>query len=270
MRLDRRRLLRLASPARGRRRPATSCSAEHEGRTWNLVLDLGNGALGALQRHVDLRDLDAVVLSHLHPDHCVDLCGLYVAQRYDPRGPSPQRLPVHGPAGTAERMARPTASTTASGMGAEFDFRDVHGPGAVHGGPVHGHAVPGRTTRSRPTACGSRPAGARLAYTGDTDDCAGAHPAVPGRRPGPGRLGVRRRPRRRRGHPPVRAAGRRSAAVRAGGVQRLMLTHMPPWNDPEVCRAQAGAVWPGEVELAAARRDLRARRPCARRRRGTA
>ena len=41
------------------------------------------------------------------------------------------------------------------------------------------------------------------------------------------------------------------AAVRAGGVQRLVLTHLPPWNDPEVCRAQAGAVWPGEVELAA-------------------
>jgi len=41
--------------------------AEYEGRTWNLVLDLGNGALGALQRHIDLMAIDAVVLSHLHP-----------------------------------------------------------------------------------------------------------------------------------------------------------------------------------------------------------
>ena len=38
--------------------------------------------------------------------------------------------------------------------------------------------------------------------------------------------------------------------MRAGGVRRLMLTHIPAWNDPEVCRAQAAAVWPGEVELA--------------------
>ena len=30
-----------------------------------------------------------------------------------------------------------------------------------------------------------------------------------------------------------------------------MLTHLPPWNDPAVCRAQAAAVWTGEVELAA-------------------
>jgi hypothetical protein len=29
-----------------------------------------------------------------------------------------------------------------------------------------------------------------------------------------------------------------------------MLTHIPAWNDPEVCRAQAAGVWPGEVELA--------------------
>ncbi|HEX6917355.1 MAG TPA: MBL fold metallo-hydrolase, partial [Phycicoccus sp.] len=34
--------------------------ADHEGRTWNLLLDLGNGSLGALQRHVDPVDLDAV------------------------------------------------------------------------------------------------------------------------------------------------------------------------------------------------------------------
>ncbi|MGN6635452.1 MAG: MBL fold metallo-hydrolase, partial [Oryzihumus sp.] len=40
------------------------------------------------------------------------------------------------------------------------------------------------------------------------------------------------------------------AALDAGGVQRLMLTHIPAWNDPEVCRAQAAGVWPGEVELA--------------------
>ena len=47
------------------------------GRTWHLLLDLGNGALGALQRQVDLADLDAVAISHLHPDHCADLLGLY-------------------------------------------------------------------------------------------------------------------------------------------------------------------------------------------------
>ena len=39
------------------------------GRTWRVVLDLGNGALGPLQRHLDPTTLDAVLLSHLHHDH---------------------------------------------------------------------------------------------------------------------------------------------------------------------------------------------------------
>ena len=52
--------------------PCYVVSAEHEGRTWRVALDFGNGALGAMQRHLDPRDLDAVVLTHLHhPAHVV-------------------------------------------------------------------------------------------------------------------------------------------------------------------------------------------------------
>ena len=89
-----------------------------------------------------------------------------------------------------------------------------------------------------------------LAYTGDTDACDALHPLcrkadlmladaafVDGRDDVEG----------------IHLSARRAAeaAVAAGDVQRLVLTHLPPWNDPEVCRSQAGAVWPGEVELAA-------------------
>ncbi|BDZ57352.1 hypothetical protein [Barrientosiimonas endolithica] len=35
-------------------------------------------------------------------------------------------------------------------------------------------------------------------------------------------------------------------------MQQLVLTHIPAWNDPEVCRKQAAEVWPGEVGLARA------------------
>jgi ribonuclease BN (tRNA processing enzyme) len=47
--------------------------AEHDGATFRLVLDLGSGALGHLQRYTDLESVDAVVLSHLHADHCLDI-----------------------------------------------------------------------------------------------------------------------------------------------------------------------------------------------------
>jgi ribonuclease BN (tRNA processing enzyme) len=47
-----------------------------------VLLDAGPGTLANLQQHVALTDLDAVVLSHSHPDHWVDLTVLRTALRY--------------------------------------------------------------------------------------------------------------------------------------------------------------------------------------------
>jgi ribonuclease BN (tRNA processing enzyme) len=224
--------------------------ADHEGRTWNLVLDLGNGALGALQRHISPMAIDAVVLSHLHPDHCLDLCGLYVMRKYSPDAVSHPRIPVYGPRRTAERMARAYDLTPTDGMHAEFDFRELADAAAVRVGPftVTPHLVnhPVEAYGIRVEADGKV-----LAYTGDTDTCDAldvlCHNAalvladsafIDGRDDAQG----------------VHLSGSRAAqaATDAGGVRRLMLTHIPPWNDPAVCRAQAGTVWPGDVELAEA------------------
>ena len=40
-------------------------------RNWKIVLDLGSGALGAIQRYTDLEDIDAIFLTHLHPDRFI-------------------------------------------------------------------------------------------------------------------------------------------------------------------------------------------------------
>jgi ribonuclease BN (tRNA processing enzyme) len=224
--------------------------AEHEGRTWNLVLDLGNGALGALQRHIDPLAIDAIVLSHLHPDHCLDLCGLYVMLKHFPTGASRPRIPVYGPRRTGERMARAYDLTPPEGMDGEFDFRRLADREAVRIGPftLTPHLVnhPVEAYGFRVEADGKV-----LAYTGDTDTSDALKPLcnnatlvladsafIDGRDVAQG----------------IHLSGSRAAqtALDAGGVQRLMLTHLPPWNDPAVCRAQAGVVWPGDVELAEA------------------
>jgi ribonuclease BN (tRNA processing enzyme) len=222
--------------------------SEQGGRTWNLVLDLGSGALGALQRHLDLTAVDAVVLSHLHADHCLDLCGLYVAQKYNPAVTVRTRIPVYGPRGTGDRMARAYDMTPPDGMHHEFDFRELVDRQDLRIGPF---TVTPHLVRHPAEAYGIRVEadGEVLAYTGDTDICDGLnllfHDAtlaladsafVDGRDETAG----------------IHLSGSRAAkaAVEAGGVRRLMLTHIPPWNDPAVCRAQADAVWPGEVELA--------------------
>ncbi len=220
---------------------------EYEGRTWNVALDLGSGALGALQRHLDPRDLDAVVLSHLHPDHYVDVCGLFVIQKHHPDGPS-ERLPVHAPAGAAQRLTQVCGFEDGTGLERYFRFADlvdgqpfVVGPFTITPYAVL-HPVPAYGIRVKAD-------GVVLAYTGDTDRCAALGPLmtgadlvladsafVEGRDTA---TGVH-----------MNGAQCAAAAVAAGGVGRLMLTHIPVWNDPQVCRSQAAAQWPGEVELA--------------------
>jgi len=68
--------------------PASSYLVEHEG--FRLLVDLGSGALGALQRYASLYEIDAVCLSHLHPDHCLDMTGYWVARTYSPDAPTPR------------------------------------------------------------------------------------------------------------------------------------------------------------------------------------
>ena len=78
--------------------PASCYLLEAEG--FRLVIDMGNGALGVLQRYAGLFGIDAICLSHLHADHCIDLGAYWVARQYPPDGPQPP-IPVYGPRGTA-------------------------------------------------------------------------------------------------------------------------------------------------------------------------
>lgn len=70
-----------------------------EAGTTRIVLDLGPGTLPELRAHADFRALDAVILSHLHIDHCLDLFALYWALSHNPvrpPGPTPVWLPPGG------------------------------------------------------------------------------------------------------------------------------------------------------------------------------
>lgn len=215
-------------------------------RTWRVLLDLGSGAFGALQRYADPGALDAVVLSHLHPDHCLDLTALKVWRVHGPGGPGDD-VPVYGPPGTAERTGRAYGVDKPSPM-TGMDFRTLEDEQSFSVGPF---TITPFRVRHPVTAFGLRVAteGAVLAYTGDTDSCPSLEPLmadadlvlaeasfIEGRDEARG----------------LHLTGRRAAeaARAAGGVSRLMLTHIPPWNDPEVCRADAEEVWGPGVELA--------------------
>lgn len=217
------------------------------GRTWNVVLDLGSGALGPLQRHVDPHALDAVLLSHLHPDHCADVCGLYVSYTYDPAGAPAAQLPVWGPDGTAIRLTQMYHGLEDGALGRVFDIARIEDRVPITVGPF---TITPYAVRHPVEAYGFRVEanGAVLAYTGDTDSCDNLGPLMAGADLVLADSAfVDGRDDARGIH---LSASRAALAARdAGGVRRLMLTHMPAWNDPEVCRAQAEEHWPG-VEVA--------------------
>ncbi len=101
--------------------PASCYLLEAEG--FRLVIDMGNGALGVLQRHAELFGIDAICVSHLHADHCIDLSSYWVARQYAPEGPRPP-IPVYGPRGTAERIAG-LAGEDVAHIASRFDARQL-------------------------------------------------------------------------------------------------------------------------------------------------
>jgi ribonuclease BN (tRNA processing enzyme) len=227
---------------------AASCylvEEEHDGRTWRILLDLGSGALGPLQRYVDPLSIDAVLLTHLHPDHYFDLSGLYVLWKYHPGGARP-RIPVWGPKGVAKQVARAYGLSKQTGMSAEFDFHEYGGE-PIRLGPFTVRAV--KLAHPVP-AFGMRveSAGRVLAYSGDSGPCQELVDLaadsdvllceaafVEG------------------GHNPsdLHLTGKQAGAAAAeAGVSRLVLTHIPPWHDPQVVEAEAREAYAGPLALA--------------------
>ena len=66
-------------------------------------MDCGNGVFGKLRERIDYVDIDAVVISHLHADHFLDLVPYSYALTYAPRQ---QPVPVDRWPGT-DNPARP-------------------------------------------------------------------------------------------------------------------------------------------------------------------
>ena len=230
--------------------PASCYLVEADG--FRLLLDLGNGALGALQRHAPLDGIDAVCLSHLHADHCLDLCSFWVARTYHPEGPRP-RIPVYAPAGTAARMARAYGLDEHPGMAQAFDFVTLT-PGSQRIGPFLVTAAhvnhPVETFAMRLDN-----EGRSIAYSADTGESA----ALVGLARQADLLLCEASFLEGPGLPPDLHLTARQAAEHAAraGAGRLVLTHLVPWNDPARTLEEAcGSSFAGPISLAASGQSL--------------
>ncbi|GAA3592463.1 MBL fold metallo-hydrolase [Kineosporia mesophila] len=229
--------------------PASSylLEAEEDGRTWRVVVDLGSGALGSLQRFADPSTLDAVLISHLHPDHFIDLCGLYVSRRYHPRGAALTPLPVYGPAGTDRRVLAAYGPDAEADLPSVYDVREFTDGGVVRIGPF---TVTTRTVNHPVPAFGMRIEhdGAVVAYSGDTDSCANLVELARGADLFLSEASFIEGRDEARG---VHLTGRRAGeAATEAGVRRVVLTHIPVWTDADTVVREARSAYVGPVEAA--------------------
>lgn len=71
--------------------------------THAILVDCGSGALQELRKHVDFAAIDAIVISHCHSDHILDLVAYRYALLYG-IDPGARRIPLWLPPGGAARL----------------------------------------------------------------------------------------------------------------------------------------------------------------------
>jgi ribonuclease BN (tRNA processing enzyme) len=222
--------------------PANACSGYLvRGGGATVWVDCGPGTLANLQAHVDLAALDAVVVSHSHPDHWTELPVFRNAMKYGERR---EGLPVYGTAATLRQLEAALGETVAPtfAWSTLTETAVVHAKDLAFSFSLTDHPV--ETFAMRITDVST---GVAMGYSADTgpgwsprglgppldlylceatltDEFEGQAPHLTGRQ-----------------------AGR---LAREAGVRRLVVTHVWPTDDPAVHVADAEDGFGGPVELA--------------------
>ena len=234
-----------------------------EERETAVLLDCGNGVFAELRERIDYVDVDAVVISHLHADHFLDLVPYSYALLLTPRQ---QPVPVAGHPGT-DNPARPRLIAPA---GARSFFRSVVGCWGDEGlieeafsieeydrdsrveiGPlvasfapvphfIRTHAISFRVDgdpRRFTYSADCRPCDELVEFAHETDLL-----FVEATLPRPERTGIR-------GHLTPGEAGDHA---RRAGAKRVVLTHISDELDAEWVREQASEAFGRPVDVARA------------------
>jgi ribonuclease BN (tRNA processing enzyme) len=219
--------------------PGTACTGylvSVDGR--HIWLDAGPGTLAALQEHVALADVDAIVLTHSHPDHWLELPVARNALKYLF---GREGMPVLG---TAETRAM--AEAVCGRLDPTFEWTTI-----VDGSDLEVAGARLRCSRTdhpvETLAVRIDHGGRSLAFSADT----GADWSV-------ATLGnsldlfvceasLARADEGRTQHLSAAQAG---SMARSAGVSRLVITHLVPGVDPASQHADAVAAFGGPVEVA--------------------
>lgn len=220
---------------------------EHDG--FRLVLDLGYATLPRLLTLIDARDVDAVYVTHGHPDHCADLNPLLRARTMADRSPAP--LALYAPPGALDAVL---ALDRPGWLDNAYELHEFEPGAAFEIGPFR--ATTRLLPHSRPNAGIRLTADNRaLVYTGDRGPGDGVAELALG-------ATVLLAEATYATEVPDDLIGTLSSALDAGreaaaaGVERLLLTHLLPGTDVAAAVAAATSVYDGEAAAATSGLEL--------------
>lgn len=211
----------------------------------HVVFDLGNGTLANLGLATDPYAIDAVFVTHLHPDHFLDLFALMAMIRYAPQGTRPS-VPLFAPEGLREHMAGLMSFHGRKDLGEAFEWSALRDGEKVEVGAISvtPHAV---EHEGSAFALVAESGGRRLCYTSD------ARATEPLARAAAGcdvLLAEATLPREYAGRAPHMTAREAAELATSSGASTLVLTHLWPTVPRGEILDDAVAVYPGRVLLA--------------------
>jgi ribonuclease BN (tRNA processing enzyme) len=209
----------------------------------NVLVDVGGGTLGPLQHLINLDDLHAVWISHLHADHFADMPLLYYAFAYSDK--PMRKIPVLAPPGWAKRVEDFVRSATEHHMSSFFQVVELKDRGIAEIGDLR---IQARAVEHGVPAFGltARLGDHRLAYSGDTGPCDNLVTLAKGARVLVAEVGTDLIE-----IPSVHLSPEDAGlTAQHAGVARLVLTHLAPGLEPEEAVERAGEVFRGAIEVA--------------------
>ena len=215
----------------------------HEGT--HIWLDAGTGTFANLQRHVAIGDIAAIVITHGHPDHFVDVVPAFYARHYG--GLGDPGLPFYSPEGFTNLLSLLVSEDGRDVMGQAYSFRTLVDGDRVQIGPFDIRAYEMRHVGVNALGYRIEAGGAVFAYTGDT----GPSDMVVEMARDADALMAEASYQDASNLLPFHLSARQAAEhAKAAGVGRLLLTHILPTLDPQVSLAEARSAFDGTVEVA--------------------
>jgi len=226
-----------------------------------VLVDCGNGVFAKLRERIDYVDVDAVVISHLHADHFLDLVPYSYALTYAPRQqPVPvDRWPgtdcpacpeLHVPPGARDLFRRVVGSWGNEDLIEKaFELHEYEASSEIEIGPVRIRFQPvPHFTETFAMSISSTNGSGRIVYGADSSPTEALEEfardaelmLVEATLPRPERTGMR-------GHLTPGEAGEHA---RAAGAKRLLLVHISDELDWNWARDQAAETFGGRVEVA--------------------